>query len=104
MADVTTNALRQQVTAIVAQRRLPAIYATRELVLAGGLMSYAGDRKDVFRRAASYVDRVLRGEKPGDLPVQQPSKYELIINLKTATALGLEIPPALLTSADELIE
>jgi putative ABC transport system substrate-binding protein len=86
------------------RHRLPAIYSTREFVSAGGLMSYAADSANVFRRTATYVDRVLRGEKPGDLPIQQPNKYELVINLKTAKALGLTVPPTLLTSADEVIE
>lgn len=102
--DVTINALRQQVASIASQHHLPAIYSNRELVLAGGLMSYAADRTHLFRRAASYVDRVLRGEKPGDLPVQQPSKYELVLNLKAAKALGLTMPSTLLASADEVIE
>jgi putative ABC transport system substrate-binding protein len=102
--DVTITSLRQQVVALVAQRRLPAIYSNRELVVAGGLMSYAADRMDIFRRAASYVDRVLRGEKPGDLPVQQPNKYELVVNLRAAKALGLVIPQGLLVAANEVIE
>jgi putative tryptophan/tyrosine transport system substrate-binding protein len=83
---------------------LPAIYADPVLVTSGGLMSYGPDRLDIFRRAASYVDRILRGEKPGDLPVQQSTKVELIINLKTARALGLTVPLPLSGRADELIE
>jgi ABC-type uncharacterized transport system substrate-binding protein len=74
------------------------------LVKSGGLLSYSPDRVDLFRRAASYVDRILRGEKPADLPVQQPTKYQLTLNLKTAKALGLEVPSALLALADEVIE
>jgi putative ABC transport system substrate-binding protein len=84
--------------------RLPAVSVSRLLVEAGGLMSYSADLASLHREAAVYVDKILRGEKPGDLPVQQPTKFELIINLKTAKALGLSIPPALLARADELIE
>jgi putative ABC transport system substrate-binding protein len=96
--------IRDQIIAAVAQNRLPAIYPYRYSVTRGGLMSYGADLVDNFQRAASYVDRILRGEKPGDLPVQGPTKYELVINLKTAKALGLTVPPTLLASADEVIE
>ena len=102
--DFTTLALRDQVTALVARHRLPAIYTDRVFVTSGGLVSYDADRTVTFRGAASYVDRVLRGEKPGDLPFQQPTKYQLMINLKTAKTLGLNIPPTLLALADEVIE
>jgi putative tryptophan/tyrosine transport system substrate-binding protein len=102
--DFTTLALRDEVTALVARHRLPAIYTDRVFVTSGGLVSYDADRTVTFRGAASYVDRVLRGEKPGDLPFQQPTKYQLMINLKTAKTLGLNIPPTLLALADEVIE
>ena len=87
-----------------ARYKLPAVYITRPLVVAGGLISYGPNFADQYRRAAGYVDRILRGEKPGDLPVQVPSKYELAINLKTAKALGLSVPQSLLARADEVIE
>ena len=102
--DITTFTLRDQVNAILARHRVPAIYADRRYVTSGGLVSYDADRTDIFRRTASYVDRVLRGEKPGDLPFQQPTKYQLTINLKTAKALGLTVPTTLLATADEVIE
>ena len=102
--DITTAALRDQVIAIVARHRVPAIYADRIFVVSGGLASYDSDRTDIFRRTASYVDRILRGEKAGELPFQQPTKYQLTINLKTAKAFGLTIPHSLLDSADEVIE
>jgi ABC-type uncharacterized transport system substrate-binding protein len=102
--DITITQLRDQLIATVARRRVPAIYSDRIMVKSGGLVSYDADRIDIFRRTASYVDRVLRGEKPGDLPFQQPTKYQLTINLKTASTLGLEVPPTLLARADEVIE
>ena len=89
---------------LATRHKLPAVYANRANVTAGGLVSYAPDRADQFRRAAGYVDRILKGEKPGDLPIQAPTKLELVINLKTAKALGLTVPPAVLARADEVIE
>ena len=102
--DVTIIALVNQTVATIAQHRVPAVYPERAFVTSGGLVFYGADRIDMYRNAASYVDRILRGEKAGDLPYQQPTKYELVINRKTATALGLEIPPRLLFTADEVIE
>jgi putative tryptophan/tyrosine transport system substrate-binding protein len=102
--DVTINAFMEQTIATIARHRLPAIYSERVFVTSGGLVFYGTDRIEQYRRAASYVDRILRGEKAGELPFQQPTKYDLVINVKTAKALGLTIPPTLLFTADEVIE
>jgi putative ABC transport system substrate-binding protein len=95
---------RDLIVGLVAQHRLPAVYWERLFVTAGGLMSYGPDLADQFRQAASYVHRVLNGEKPADLPVQAPNKYQMVLNLKTAKALGLAVPQSLLARADEVIE
>jgi ABC-type uncharacterized transport system substrate-binding protein len=104
LPDLTISALRDDVVGLVARRRVPAIYSEPFFVKLGGLAFYGADRMEGFRRSAGYVDRILRGEKPGDLPFQQPTKFELAINLKTAKALGLDVPPSLLALADEVIE
>ena len=95
---------RKLVVTLEARHRLPAVYSFCSFVADGGLMSYAVDVTDLFRRSASYVDRILKGEKAGDLPVQAPTRFELSLNTQTAKALDLEIPPALLARADEVIE
>jgi putative ABC transport system substrate-binding protein len=95
---------REQIIALAARHRLPAIYPARIFATDGGMMSYAANVSTLFQRAASYVDRILKGEKPGDLPVEAPTKFELVINLKTVKALGLTVPPSLLAIADEVIE
>ena len=95
---------RHLIIALAAKHRLPAVYFQRTFVADGGLISYGADVLDQYRRAASYVDRILKGEKPADLPVQRPTKYEMVLNLKTAKTLGLVVPDKLLALADEVIE
>jgi putative ABC transport system substrate-binding protein len=104
LPDNFINAHRELIVALAEQHRLPAIYPSRVFVTAGGLLSYGVDVLDMYRGAAGYVDRILKGAKPGDLPVQQPTRFELAVNLKTAKALGLTVPPSLLARADEVIE
>ena len=104
MPDTFTSGHRAEIAALAARYRLPAIYAFRFFAEVGGLLSYGNDLINDFRRAATYADRILKGEKPNELPVQLPTKFELVINLKAAKALGLTVPPALLATADEVIE
>jgi putative tryptophan/tyrosine transport system substrate-binding protein len=104
LLDFITLAHRELIASLASRHRLPAIYALRIFAVSGGLMSYGVDATDLFRRAASYVDRILKGAKPADLPIQQPTKFELVINLKAAKALGLEVPLRLQQLADEVIE
>jgi putative ABC transport system substrate-binding protein len=103
LADVFNFVHRARIVALAARHRLPAIYGSRRAVEMGGLMSYGPQVRDLFRRAATYVDRILKGARPGDLPVEQPTRFELAINVKTATALGLTIPPTLLGRADQVV-
>ena len=103
-AGAATIVDRELIPALAAKYKLPAVYPARDFVTSGGLVSYAADLIDQYRRSASYVDRILRGEKPADLPVQAPTRYELIINLKTAKALGIDLPATVLARADEVIE
>ena len=95
---------RDRIMSFAGEQRLPGVYAYRELVDVGGLMSYGPNYAEMHRQAATYVDRILKGTKPSDLPIQQPTKFEFVINLKTAKTLGIVIPPALLVAADEVIE
>jgi putative ABC transport system substrate-binding protein len=97
-------ARRAHIAALVAQKKLPAVYTLKAYVEAGGLMSYSANYEDLFRRSAVYVDKILRGAKPADLPIEQPTTLELVINMKTAKALGLTIPPSLLLRAHQVIE
>ena len=95
---------RKRIVDLAAKHRLPSMYATRQYVDLGGLISYGANQSDLTRRAATYVDKIIKGAKPGDLPVEQPTKFELVINLKTAKTLGLTIPQSLLLRADEVIQ
>jgi putative tryptophan/tyrosine transport system substrate-binding protein len=104
MPDISTTSHRDAIVALATRYRLPAVYPYRYFTALGGLMSYGIDVNDLFRRAASYVDRILKGEKPAELPVQLPTRFELVINLKTAKALGMTVPQSLLVAADEVIE
>jgi putative tryptophan/tyrosine transport system substrate-binding protein len=103
-ADTLVNNNRARISTLALDARLPTVYGFRDMVEAGGLISYGANYLDLFRRAGNYVDKILRGAKPSDIPVEQPTKFELVINLKTAKALGLDVPPTLLALADEVIE
>jgi putative ABC transport system substrate-binding protein len=104
LLDVFTLTQHALIVSLAERYRLPAIYVSRRFAIDGGLMVYGPDTTDIFRRSASYVDRILKGAKPADLPIQQPMKFELIINFRAAKALGLSVPPSLLARADEVIE
>jgi putative ABC transport system substrate-binding protein len=104
LRDAVFRTQRAQIVALAAKSRLPAVYGLREEAETGGLMAYGASVLQLFRRAATYVDKILKGAKPSDLPVEQPTKFELVINLKTAKALGLTIPQSLLRQADQVIE
>ena len=104
LGDPLTIAYRSRITTLAASSRLPAVYGAREFPDEGGLMSYGASIVLLFRRAATFVDKILKGAKPADLPIEQPTKFELVVNLKVAKALGLTVPPSLLARADELIE
>jgi ABC-type uncharacterized transport system substrate-binding protein len=103
-SDVLTVAHEKRLADLALENRLPAVFGFREFADMGGLISYGSSASEMWRRAASYVDKILRGTSPSDLPIEQPTRFELVINLKTAKALGLEIPPSLLATADEVIE
>jgi putative ABC transport system substrate-binding protein len=104
LAESFTLAFRQQIGEFAVANRLPMVAALREFVVVGGLASYGASRADLWRRSATYVVKILQGDNPGDLPVEQPTRFELVISLKTAKALGLTVPPSLLARADEVIE
>jgi putative ABC transport system substrate-binding protein len=104
LEDPLTYGIRRQICELAARSRLPTVYGYKEFVEAGGLMSYGTDRRQLYRRAAEYVDKILKGAKPADMPVEQPTKFELVINMKPAKELGLTIPPSLLLRADQVIE
>ena len=103
-SDAYFNSRRSQITALAVRHKLPAIYDRREIATAGGLLSYGMNYFDFYRQAGIYTGQILKGAKPADLPVQQPSKVELVVNLKTAKMLGLELPTSVLLSADDIIE
>ena len=104
LEDPLTYTIRRQICELAARFRLPTVYGYKEFVEAGGLMSYGTERRQLYRRAAEYVDKILKGASPGDMPVEQPTKFELVINAKSANALGLTIPQSILTRADEIIQ
>jgi putative ABC transport system substrate-binding protein len=104
LSSATFAFRKERIVALAASHRLPATYGSREFVEAGGLMSHGPDLRDMYRRTAIYIDKILKGTQPADLPIEQPTKFELVINMRTAKALGLTIPPSLLLRADQVIE